>query len=358
MNKVKNSRLFSYVLFTWLVLLSCKKENDLFFLNNEKIERFSIMVNTTHPFLNDSNITFENDLGVLILPIGYGKNERPVKLIIYCHSGGGTVRQFSSEAESNEYTKYLVSLGYAVLGMAGMPESFSERLVIDHNRTLGSYVAVRSFYQGYKHVISKYNIDSTGCFLLCNSNGGLVSSNLVNLTDIPFIAQAGIAPLLSTEHNAWHIYSSSNSGGNFQYYQNRANIIRIFGMKNVNNQEELDSARYEKEKIRMYDPFDYNINISKLAYRVPYKIFHAVDDPLVLYKFSARFTEVNNKRGGNIILRGFDSGGHLGETDTTTIGYYNFMGKEHKLTPTLREVAIWFDLFSPITKESVFHVSN
>jgi len=93
-------------------------------------------------------------LGVLILPKQYISVGTPFPLVIGCHGGGGMVSSNGSQTESYDLYKYLLSLGYAVVDMAGMPESYSIRLKIDHNSCEGSHVALRTYEAGYKWVIS------------------------------------------------------------------------------------------------------------------------------------------------------------------------------------------------------------
>ncbi|MDA6254926.1 hypothetical protein OSK51_29835, partial [Escherichia coli] len=50
-----------------------------------------------------------------------------------------TVSSSGSEPENNDFTRYFVSRGCAVLCTAGMPESYSERLQVDHTRCLGRF---------------------------------------------------------------------------------------------------------------------------------------------------------------------------------------------------------------------------
>lgn len=306
------------------------------------IVHFELMINTQNPAIPDSPITIEKDLGVLMLPESYTADGLPSKLVIYCHSGGGSVYSNYSEAESSNYCKYLCSLGYAVMDVAGMPETFAVRLNIDQGRTVGSYIAFRSYIKGYEFVINNYNIDKQGCYVLCNSNGGLNACNLVNLSEIPIIAQGGICPLLSTELNAWFITSKSFKPEGFSQFQNRANIIRIFGMENIRNQIELNNATYEKSMVNQFDPYNYMINETKKPYRVPFKIFQTKDDQSVYYDIAFKFATELNKRGSIVVLRSYEKGGHTSQPDSTLVGTYNYGGVSYCLTTTELELALWF----------------
>lgn len=157
-----------------------------------------------------------------------------------------------SQVEGFIVCNYLVSPGYAIMDMAGMPEDFSRRLKIDHYRVLDNPIAINSYQKEYKYVIENFNIDPSGCYLLGISNGGLTSCNLVNLIDIPFITQAGLALLLSIEEKCME-YSLVQLlvVENLDNRQNRANIIRLYGMNPVSMQKDVDNAIYKKRKKRL-----------------------------------------------------------------------------------------------------------
>lgn len=323
------------------LIISCKEED----LHSDYVVNFSVEVDTSNPNNSNSNTRIEIDEGVLMLPENYFESDEKTKLIIYCHSGGGTVTRSNSEAQNSNYCKYLVSLGYAVLDVAGMPKTYSSRLKIDHNRTLGSFVAVRSYLAGLEYVFNHYNLDVEGIFLLANSNGGLVANNLVNLSDISIQAQVGIAPLISIEHNAWNSKSKTLSGGGFEALQNRANIIRIYGMTNVTTQEELNNALYEKEKVGQYDPFDYFMNLSQEKYKVPFKIFQAINDGVVSHEIANNFMVEANKRNSDVTLITYEEGGHRSELSTQNVGEFMYDGQNYKLNKTIFDAAKWFEAY-------------
>lgn len=338
-----------YFSFFFLIVLfvSCNTEVDDD--SGGKIQRFVVKVNTN---LTNSieNADFEDDRCVLLLPDNYSINASDkTRLVIYCHSGGGTVSSNSSEAENSDFVQYLVSLGYAVLSVAGMPESYAKRLHIDINRTVGSIISVRATVASYKYVITHYNISNDGCFLFSNSNGGLLASNIVSLTSIPVLAQSGLAPLLSIEKNAWFIPSGAMSAtGKFEQYQNRANIIALFGMHSVETQSELNNAIYEKEKVGKYDPFDYYMNQTIKPYPVPYLMFSLVNDITVSYKIAVEFADRMNQRGSNIYLSDISEyGAHNVPPNNIIVGEYKYLNSFMLLKLTVKEVADFFNTFNP-----------
>ena len=81
---------------------------------DENIVRFQVDVETDPNGRGGYNV--EPDWCVLMLP----ENNRimqDIPLVIYCHSGGGTVSSSGSEPENNDFTRYFVSgdVPYCVL---------------------------------------------------------------------------------------------------------------------------------------------------------------------------------------------------------------------------------------------------
>lgn len=309
-------------------------------------ETFFVQVNTN--ITSNNSLNLESDCGVLVLPVGYTKNkDKPTRMVIYCHSGSGSVTTEGSEAESVDFVWYLVSQGYAVMSMMGMPETYSKRLEIDPGRTVGSPISLQSNILGYKYVIENFNIAQDGCFIFSNSNGGLMACNIVNFTDIPVLAQSGIAPLISMV-NAWNITSASVRPDGFKAYQNRANIIRIFGKKDIKTQQDLNNAVYEKDKISIYDPFDYCINQTTKPYRSPYLIFSGKSETIINYNIAKEFTEKMNLRGSNIILDDNEEyGNHSIVPSPIIVGSFQYNGKDYPLKLTVKKVLDFFKTYNP-----------
>lgn len=283
------------------------------------VVRFQVNVKTD---LNESGkYNIEKDWCVLMLPENSGQR-KSIPLVIYCHSGGGTVDSVSSEAENIDFTRYFVSQGWAVLCTAGMPESYSARLRLDHNRCLGSPVSVRSVQKAYDYISNHYEIiDSDSCMLFCNSNGGLTASSVVNLTSIPVIAQSGLCPLISIEKNVWE---------GLGY---KTGLIRMFGMK---------SNTYEKDKVGKYDPYDYNTK-SQTPYKCPYLIIQPQGDHFVSYDIAVEFAKIMNAKGSDITVMNTDEvGGHNVIPQPEIVGDYNYMGKKYQLNKTVRDVYLFF----------------
>lgn len=286
-----------------------------------------------------------SDLGVLMLPYGYNLNSESTDLIVYCHSGGGTVTERSSECESMPYCKYLVAKGYAILSMAAMPTRLSSSLRIDHNRTVGSEISMKCTLKGLDYVKKNFVL-SGQTYLLSNSNGGLLASNLVHFSNVEFNAQCGIAPLLSIENNAWSIPSGAMSGGRFSRFQNRANIIALFGMTNVSSVEDLIVAKYEKSKVGGFDPYNYYMSETGIVYPCPYLVFSCVNDNTVLHSIAYEFSEEMNRRGGCIQIDTTTSyGAHNVSPNPRIIGSFLYMGEKIELNEVYDKIFVFYQEF-------------
>lgn len=286
------------------------------------------------------------DCGVLMLPRGYNLHPAQTDLVIYCHSGGGTVNEFTSECENMEYNKYLVSKGYAVFSMASMPVAYATRLGIDQYRTVGSELSILCSYTGYKYVTELYEF-SGRVFLLSNSNGGLLASNLVHFTDIPFLAQSGIAPLISIELNTWEVTSKALSGGRFERLQNRANIISLYGMTLVSSLSELEVAKYEKDKVGYYDPYDYYMNTTESAYPIPYLIFSCIDDRIVYHSIADLFSKEMSRRGSLVLVDTTTSlGAHNVQSYPVIVGSFDYAGHQYETNEVYLKIESFFGTYN------------
>lgn len=351
---------FQKVILHLLFLTTCiSLENALSQVSISLLEtpiRFQVEISTNYP---DSNLPliYEKDWGVLILPKQYKSEGNAVPLVIGCHGGGGTVSSDGSQTESYDLYKYLISLGYAVMDMAGMPESYSTRLKIDRNRCEGSYVAIRAYEAGYQWVVSNYNINPDGCYITGGSNGGLTATNLVSLSSIPIICQAGMSPLLSIKEQAWNIPSGTVNGGEYPAYQNRANIIRIYEMQDIKTLAELINAKYEEDKVGKFDPFKYEVtfdgNKMLKKYRCPLKIWHPVDDNIIAIEFSRKFISALENTGVNAQLVKLSGGKHAPEFYGQTLGYFEYQKKKHELKPAVFDLALWFGNYSGINPKYI-----
>lgn len=326
-----------------LFFVSCHSDEEI--LSNPDGEAIMYTMNMSPVKTERFNITFNyngkvyTDKGLLIYPKGYNDKKKN-KLVIYCHSGGGFVNDVSSEAELQAFVRYFVSLGYVVLDVNGIPGAVAVEKKIDGGRTVGNPLTLQEYIAGYEYAAKYIDIEST--YIFSNSNGGAIASNIVNLTNIDIKAQSGICPLISLKNNGWFIYSGKIGNGEFTSLQNRSNIIRLYGMTDALTQYELMNAVYEEDKVGVYDPFEY-VKTYKNKYRAPYKIFQTKDDDLIYHSIAEQFTSLANQYGGNVILRTINSGGHSSEPQPGVVGEYFYKDVKYNLTPTVYEVAKWFE---------------
>jgi predicted esterase len=324
----------------------------------QRITRFTVPVNVSNPLDVPSTSVYAmqdteeiyNDWCVLILPDSYTPTGDSTKLVIAAHGGGGTVTSSGSQTEGYTVYKYLLSKGYAVMDCAGMPIEYAQNKAVDQNRVMGSFFAVNSYEKAYRKIIKEYNIDKGGVYLTGISNGGMTSFNIYAHSNIPIRCMAGMSPLLSMD-NAWALTSPAvGSYGTFSSYQNRANIIRIYGMTPVNTQEELDAAVIEPDKVKGFDPYNYNLveglngDLHKI-HNTPYKIWHPIDDTKVDIQKSRDIVNRIKKAGGYAILREMNEGGHSPDTAGPSIGTFTYNGSTLNLHVAVQELYYWFNRF-------------
>ena len=326
------------------------------FKDIQKIVRFPISVNTFRSNSFSGNEVevkdqemIETDWGVLLLPRSYSPSGAPVRLVIYCHGGGATVTSTGSQVEDMVEMKYLLNNGYAVMDVGGMPYSYAVRNKIDWYRVAGNPMALLSYQKAYDFVTTNYNIKRDGVLLGGASNGGLTAFNIATHTSIPIKCIATMSGLISME-NAWNIITHALSGGLYSQYQNRANIIQLYGMTPVNNQAELTAAIYDPAKVKGFDPLNTNIykdengSIAKY-FNIPVKLWQPVNDEKVLISYSREFVKRINNGGGYAILREMASGGHAPETAGTPIKTFVYEQKQYQVYPAVEELLIWFNRF-------------
>ena len=335
------------------------------------IYRFSYAVNvtnaidagTTSMLEQQDNISTAIDYGMLMLPTTYTQTGAPTRLVIGCHGGGGTVDAFTSQTETYDIYKYLVSQGYAVMDVGGLPHTFAQNNRMDRNRVMGSYIAASSYDIAYRHVISKYNIAQDGVFINGGSNGGLTSFSIAKHTNIPIIAMSGMSPLISMADNAWLLPSV---GGTYSWataYGNRLNIIKLYGMSDPEvwtggvldvtaSQSNLSAAIYEPDKVYGFDPYTDGVYLNAssqacIQFNIPYKAWSPVDDPVVYHPIVSEF--INRlKRGGSFaVLRTMSSGGHAPESAGATIGTFTYLNTTINLKIAPVELLAWYRKFEP-----------
>lgn len=286
---------------------------------------------------NQDTINIQNDWGILLLPTNYTATGLPIRLVIACHGSGTWI---NSSSTGTMHSQWLLSQGFAVLDMNGIPQVFAGSTGTDNNkRHYGAPFALDSYINGYRYAIEKYNISNDGCFVYGISMGGLSSFMLSQSNSIPVIAQGAFCPCIDLYKQA---YSRPWSGAS-----QRQDIATYFGFTGTAptftttvppTQSEVDYFIANIDKIVGYDNMLKNVpnairtdiyaqngsavttttnasedvlyqNLSKI-HPIPLKIWHNTDDTIVLYRYSKYYANMIRNAGGTAFLRSFPSGGH------------------------------------------------
>lgn len=337
------------------------------------IVNFSVPVNCNLADVDSDTLNTQDalneyyDWGILKLPTNYAQTGTPIRLVISCHGTGTWIDQDSYSI--NSVADFLLTQGFAVMDMNGIPASFVGSDGTDNGkRHYGAPFAQQSYIKGYHWILDRYNIAKDGCFIYGISMGGLSSFQVVLSGSIPVIAQGAYCPCIDLFKQA---YCNPWNNGTVQ----RADIAQYFGFKGTaptftNNkpptQAEIDYFKNNVDKVIGYSPIWKEVvglntneimsvipatseqsNTSEAAtynkysriYPVPLKIWHNLDDTTVRYRYSQYLVRMIQNAGGMAFLRTFPSGGHnawengadvtniptiSGSTTTTKTSIYEF----------------------------------
>ena len=309
------------------------------------------------------------DNAVLYLPENYTADGEPVKLIIYCKQGSSTITASSNPIESVGFYNYLLDLGYAILGVDGMPDAWRDELGLDETRVVGNPLAVQGTEKAYDYVIENYNIAADGCFISGYSQGGHYAQNVIDLTDIPILAAAEQSPVCSMRYHQWDLAASKTVGGVAFTKAARLNVARIYGFPEVTTNAELLNLAYDSGLVAEYDPWVRNsenvytdfVQSGNLWYlpdgtsvddiamthtaKCPVKIWCAEDDTAVSADVIKVFVKAIQNAGGTAEISVAESGGHGFFTKQTAVGTFTENGKQYNTLPIAVEIAEWFAQF-------------
>ena len=313
------------------------------------------------------------DNAVLYLPENYSPNGEPVKLIIYCKQGSSTITSSSNPIESVGFYNYLLSLGYAILGVDGVPDAWRDELGLDETRVVGNPLAVQGTQRAYDYVIENYNIAADGCFISGYSQGGHYAQNVIDLTDIPILAAAEQSPVCSMRYHQWDLSASKTVGGVSFTKAARLNVARIYGFPEVTTNTELLNLAYDASLVDAYDPWVRNsenvytgfvqsgnlwylpegtsledITMTKTV-KCPVKIWCAEDDAAISSDVMQVFVKAIRNAGGTAEISIAESGGHGFFTKQTAVGTFTENGKTYNTLPIAVEIAQWFAQYGGYT---------
>lgn len=306
---------------------------------------------------------------VLYLPKTYSPEGIPVKLVIFCKQGSSQITNSSNPIENLKIFNYLISLGYAILGVDGMPDDLTAELKLDDTRVVGNYVAVRATNLAYDYVVNNYNIDTNGCFIFGYSQGGHYAQNVVDLTSIPILAVAELSPVCSMRYHQWDLKSSKTIDGVSFARPARLNIARLYGFSPVTNDAELTNLQYNAMNVAGYDPWTRNTidsytdfvqsgNLWKLPSgvtlndikmkkftRAPLKIWCAENDTALGCDVMKVYIKAIKNAGQIADIRVYNTGGHSLYSSQSSIGTFTENGSSYPLIPVAYEIAQWFNNF-------------
>ena len=308
------------------------------------------------------------DNAVLYLPANYTPDGEPVKLVIYCKQGASQITTSSNPIEDVGFYNYLISLGYAVLGVDGVPDAWRDELGLGE-RAVGNPMAVQGTQRAYNYVVDNYNIASDGCFISGYSQGGHYAQNVIDLTDIPILAAAEQSPVCSMRYHQWDLNANQTVGGVKFTKAARLNVARIYGFPEFTTNTELLNLAYDASLVDAYDPWVRNagnvytgfVQKSNLWYlpegisldditmkkivKCPVKIWCAEDDTAISADVMKVFVKAIQNAGGTAEISVTSSGGHGFFQSQTPVGTFTENGKTFSTLPIAVEIAQWFQQY-------------
>lgn len=340
-----------------------------------------------------------NDNCVLYLPSTYTKSGTPTKLIIFCKQGSSKIGvSLSDDWEQKTrgrspilalpFMPYLISIGYAILGVDGEPDEWLEAINLGDNigsatkddneadfATYGNFVAVQSVCRAYDYVIKHFNIDTEGCYIFGYSNGCLLVQNVVDLTPIPILAAAEFSPSCSVHYHQWDNSRTAADLGNVTgvTYKARLIISRMYGFgASITDNSEIVAMTWDtiKDKLIGYDPFTRNVvnpftqftdvsggryafssgvsvsDVDMVKYsRCPLKVWCGSNDTILGVDVMKTYVKAIKNGGGVADIVIFSSGGHSFFSSQSNAGSCVVNGTTYNYKPVALDLATWFRNF-------------
>ena len=331
---------------------------------------------TSVPLNTNEQTSFTEDNCVLYLPKNYNPSGTPTKIVLCCKPGGTYVTPYSDFVGDNR-TKvelYLLHLGYALLAVDGMPDSWVSQLHLDESRVVGNYVAVQSMIRAFEYVKNNYNIDTENVFVYGCSQGGGFAQNLIDNSGINIAAAAEGCPVCSVRYHQWYLNLPVTLDGVTYQKAARLNIARIFGFPQVTTNSELEALDYNASKLVGYDMWVRNVDdvYNGFVQNSGTGLWHlpsgtSIDD-ITMKKYSKCPLKIWCAENDNILgvdimktyIKAIKNSGQVADIQVYTTGYHEFFtnqynlsnldtftenGNTYKIIPFAKEVAIWFFRF-------------
>jgi pimeloyl-ACP methyl ester carboxylesterase len=327
----------------------------------------------------------KEDMGILRLPTSYSHNGKPTRLVIACHGAGTFIT--SSTSVVNTYANFddlFLGEGYAVMDVNGTPGA--QDTSSNKDRHFGTPIALRSYLAAYLYCINNYNLYPE-VFVFGLSMGGLASTLLSELGNVPVLAQGIFCPVLDLFKEvlgySWGVHTAEykkaavtekmklNKGTKPTTWTTPgtdgapmpdnernffiANKDAFIGWNSMwRNVVGLDFEQYMRlpESAKRTD-----INTTECqaeaalftnAYKfreVPLKIWHAKDDGTVPWRYSKYFIDMCKKAGCLAELRDVPSGGHIFWNTMQNISVATKYGGNVSVPASHIEVLNWFRRF-------------
>lgn len=373
------------------------KNND-FEQTNNRIYFLSFDVTAPHiPFSSDESSEYLGkeqgrhfDNGFIILPPNYDERGEPVPLAIYVHGTNGYYFNEMSISLYKEYLNFVSLNGYAVVDCSGLSDLYGFNVDgTDNINCKISPISLSCFTSLYNFVLRNYNIRNDGCYIFGKSSGGLMTAWFSHNNVIPIRAAAGLAP------------SFNMVGSDIRYgCSSRAQVkfwLSLFGCDSIEENiadgvqplstTEMKYVVSQYEKFIGYDPIaiesnmDYKLLLDEMANienetynglprpiyknysqvtdiinsafkmsKVPFKIWHAVDDDSVLIYTSEWFSDMTRRSGGLCLLRRFpeNTGKHHAVDNAENApkcSYKTKFGEEVEIPVAYAELVDWFNMW-------------
>lgn len=311
-----------------------------------------------------------SDNAVLYLPTTYSIDSTPTQVIIFCKQGGSQVTNSSDPVFNLNIFNYLMSLGYAVLAVDGMPDGLTQELHLDDTRVVGNYVAVQSVRRAWDYVTKNYNVKSDGCHIFGYSQGGMYALNVADLSDIPILSSSLLSPTCSMLYHQWDLEKNVTIDNVTWTKPARRNIALLFGMatlQSLTTNAQLLALNYDAEKVIGYDPWIRNVEnpytgfaqngflwqlpsgtsldsiTMKKQFSCPTKIWCATNDASLGVDVMKVFIKAGKNAGQECDMRVYSSGGHSIYNSQTAIGTFTENGTTYNLYPLAYDIGLWME---------------
>jgi hypothetical protein len=334
---------------------------------------------------SEKSTYIKDDIGILKLPVNYSTNGKPVRMIIACHGAGTYIPMNATQVCSyGGFDAVALGEGYALMDINGTPGSTGT--TDSKDRHFGTPITLRSYLAAYFYCINNYNIYPE-VFVTGISMGGLASTMLSELGNIPVIAQGAFCPVLDLFKEvlgySWGVHTAAykkeavtnkmklskgtkpttwttpNSEGAPMPSNEReffiANKDSFIGWNNMwRNVIGLDIDAY----MRMEESKSRTDNTSetvkaeealfKNAYKireVPIKIWHATNDATVPYRYSKYFINMCRRAGCLAELRTVPAGSHIFWDSMSSVSINSKYGGTVSTRVAFVELMNWFRRF-------------